>query len=105
MQKFVKKDDLIDYLIKENLPNEIYYEATFYMETVQECNDGGAGAMLVISPMQVCDEQENELGLEGYCPEQDEKIYAGGEVWRKRIYVFCNDGTGVVLFERLSPSK
>ncbi len=50
MQKFVKKDDLIDYLIKENLPNEIYYEATFYMETVQECNDGGAGAMLVISP-------------------------------------------------------
>ncbi len=105
MQKFTNMPELFDYLLQAKHPDEIESQAVLAMHTVEECNQGGAEATLVISPIQVCDEQEKELGISGEYPEVDEQIQTGEQLWRKRIFVFSDDGTGVVLFERLSPSK
>ncbi len=105
MQKFTNMPELLTYLLQAKHPDEIESQAVLAMHTVEECNKGGAEAKLIISPTHVCGEQEKELGIKDEYPETDDEIQARGEVWRKRIYVFCNDGSGVVLFERLSPSK
>ncbi len=105
MQKFTNMPELLTYLLQAKHPDEIESQAVLAMHTVEECNKGGAKATLVISPIQVCDEQEKELGISGEYPEVDEQIQTGEQLWQKRIFVFSDDGTGVVLFERLSPSK
>ncbi|MGN1053346.1 MAG: hypothetical protein ACI4SH_08180, partial [Candidatus Scatosoma sp.] len=87
---------------------EIYYtlsqnRALEKMLAVEECNRGGATAFILFAETKAEAEQaETEYALWNRIPEQDETTGTlNGVYWRERVYVFGDDGGGIVYFRRV----
>ena len=72
------------------------------MKTVEECNEGGAQAVLIIA--ETPDDAvtiANEYGLENVQPEDYSIFGTEGQVWHEAVYVLGDDGCGVVVYTKL----
>ncbi len=102
MKKFERMAELVNYLLEDEPAEEVTKDILFCMHTVEACRKHGANSALVIAQKELNERELKELDILDYDPEIDEEIQAGGEVWRKRIYVLSDDGAGVVLYEKLT---
>ena len=68
---------------------------------VVECNENGAQAVMIIAETkETAAEAENAYCLSAHSPETEETIDDNGVRWKNRIYVFGDDGGGIVYYER-----
>lgn len=102
MKKIQTMQELLAYMVGKDLPDELKATAKDKIKAVQECNDGGASAHLVIArTKEEAAEVEKEFNISSYNPEVNEFFKAGnGEWWWHRVYVFSDDGSGLIYFER-----
>ncbi len=103
MRTFQQMAELLTYLLKNEPTQELTDDMLFAMNTVETCLKCGVQAKLVIATAPLNEEEERTLGIGSGEPELDEKKGLENEVWRKRIFIFSDDGAGVILYERLSP--
>jgi hypothetical protein len=107
MVKLQTMSQLIAYMVGANAPNELQAEAENQMQAVEECNHGGARAYLIIAATQAEAKQvEKEYALSKCVPESTRFINTlDGAYWRQSVYIFSDDGGGIIYFERtpLSP--
>ena len=102
MNKFQAMDELIAYMVGSNSPKEVYDVAVKSMQNVEECNKNGATAYLCVAATRSEAEQiEAEYSLLTCVPESDESIdTTNGENWHVFVYVFSDDGGGIVYLKR-----
>ena len=102
MKKIKTMQELLAYMVGKDLPDELKTTAKSKIKAVQECNDGGASANLVIArTKEEAAEVEKEFKISRYNAEVNEFFKAGnGEWWWHRVFVFSDDGSGLIYFER-----
>ena len=103
MKKFQNMGELIAYMVGANAPNELKTEAENQMQTVEEVNQGGATAYLVIAESKAEAKQvEAEYALSTCVPEYSRIINTlDGAYWKQSVFVFSDDGGGIIYFERV----
>ena len=103
MKKFQTMGELISYMVGANAPNELKTEAEKQMQAVEETNQGGATAYLIIAESKVEAKQvEKEYALSNCAPEYSRIINTlDGAYWKQSVFVFSNDGGGIIYFERV----
>ena len=83
-------------------PRLLTISARARMKTVEECNEGGAQAVLVIA--ETPDDAvtiANEYRLADVQPEDYSIFGTEGQVWHEAVYVLGDDGGGVVVYTKL----
>ena len=83
-------------------PRLLTISARARMKTVEECNEGGAQAVLIIA--ETPDDAvtiANEYRLADVQPEDYSIFGTEGQVWHEEVYVLGDDGGGVVLYTKL----
>ena len=83
-------------------PRLLTISARARMKTVEECNEGGAQAVLIIA--ETPDDAvtiANEYRLENVQPEDYSIFGTEGQVWHEAVYVLGDDGGGVVVYTKL----
>ena len=102
MAKIQTMSELIAYLVGSNHPEELKTAVTNDMQAVEECNHGGATAYLIIAATQAeAREVEKEYALSKCVPESTRFINTlDGAYWRQSVYIFSDDGGGIIYFER-----
>ena len=95
--------ELALYLLRANAPNELKNAATENMQAVEELGNGGAEAYLIIAETKAEAKQvENEYALSNCTPEYSRLINTlDGAYWKQSVYVFSDDGGGIIYFERV----
>ena len=103
MKKFQTMGELIAYLVGANAPNELKTEAENQMQAVEELSQSGATAFLVIAESKAEAEQvEKEYALSNCVPEYSRIINTlDGAYWKQSVFVFSDDGGGIIYFERV----
>ena len=103
MKKFQTMGELALYLLRANAPNELKNAAAENMQAVEETNQGGATAYLVIAETKAEAKQvENEYALSNCAPEYSRIINTlDGAYWKQSVFVFSDDGGGIIYFERV----
>ena len=103
MQKITSMNELIAYLAHAKPPVEWQDAVKDQMKAIEECNAGGASAvMLIAETMQDAAEAEKEYSLSTLLPEVDEYLNTlDGAYWRCRVYVIGDDGGGIIYYERV----
>lgn len=103
MKKFQTMGELALYLLRTNAPNELKTEAENQMQAVEEVNQGGATAYLVIAESKAEETQvEKEYALSSCVPEYSKLINTlDGAHWKQSVFVFSDDGGGIIYFERV----
>ena len=103
MKKFQNMGELISYMVGANAPNELKAEAENRMQAVEEVNQGGATAYLIIAESKAEAKQvEKEYALSNCAPEYSRIINTlDGAYWKQSVYVFSDDGGGIIYFERV----
>ena len=103
MKKFQTMGELIVYMVGTNAPNELKAEAENQMQAVEEVNQGGATAYLVIAESKAeAQEVEKEYALSNCAPEYSRIINTlDGAYWKQSVFVFSDDGGGIIYFERV----
>ena len=103
MKKFRTMGELALYLLRANAPNELKNAATENMQAVEELGNGGAEAYLIIAETKAEAKQvENEYALSNCTPEYSRLINTlDGAYWKQSVYVFSDDGGGIIYFERV----
>ena len=103
MKKFQTMGELIAYMVGANAPNELKAEAENQMQAVEECNQGGVTAYLVIAESKAeAQEVEKEYALSNCVPEYSRIINTlDGAYWKQSVFVFSDDGGGIIYFERV----
>ena len=102
MAKIQTMSELIAYLVGSNYPEELKTAATNDIQAVEETNHGGATAYLIIAATQAEAKQvEKEYALSKCVPESTRFINTlDGAYWRQSVYIFSDDGGGIIYFER-----
>ena len=83
-------------------PRLLTISARARMKTVEECNEGGAQAVLIIA--ETPDDAvaiANEYRLADIQPEDYSIFGTEGQVWHEAVYVLGDDGGGVVVYTKL----
>jgi hypothetical protein len=103
MKKFQTMGELIAYMVGANAPSELKTEAENQMQAVEEVNQGGATAFLIIAETKAEAKQvEKEYSLSNCVSESSRLINTlDGAYWNERVYVFGDDGGGVIYYERV----
>ena len=103
MKKLKTMGELIAYLLRVNAPNELKAEAENQMQAVEEVNQNGATAFLIIAETKAEAKQvEKEYALSNCAPEYSRIINTlDGAYWKQSVYVFSDDGGGIIYFERV----
>ena len=103
MRKIKTLNELLAYMAGIELPEELKKTAIEKIEVVEECNNGGATAHLLIAQTKADAKQaEKEYALSNFKPESNEFFKStSGEWWRQSVYVFSDDGSGIIYFERV----
>ena len=103
MKKFQSMGELVAYLLRANAPRELKTEAENQMQAVEEVNQGGATAYLVIAETKAEAKQvEKEYTLSNCVPEYSRIINTlDGAYWKQSVFVFSDDGGGIIYFERV----
>ena len=103
MKKFQSMGELVAYLLRANAPRELKTEAENQMQAVEEVNQGGATAYLVIAETKAEAKQvEKEYALSSCTPEYSRIINTlDGAYWKQSVFVFSDDGGGIIYFERV----
>ena len=104
MKKFKTMGEFISYMLRENAPKALKTEAENQMQAVEEVNQGGATAFLVIAESKAEAKQvEKEYALSNCAPEYSRIINTlDGAYWKQSVFVFSDDGGGIIYFERVS---
>ena len=103
MKKFQTMGELALYLLRANDPNELKNAAAENMQAVEETNQGGATAYLIIAESKAeAQEVEKEYALSNCAPEYSRIINTlDGAYWKQSVFVFSDDGGGIIYFERV----
>ena len=103
MKKFQSMGELISYMVGVNAPSELKTEAENQMHAVEEVNQGGAMAFLIIAETKAEAKQvEKEYALSNCTPEYSRIINTlDGAYWKQSVFVFSDDGGGIIYFERV----
>ena len=103
MKKFQTMGELIAYMVGANASNELKAEAENQMQAVEATNQGGATAYLIIAETQAEAKQvEKEYALSNCAPEYSRIINTlDGAYWKQSVFVFSDDGGGIIYFERV----
>ena len=103
MKKFQTMGELALYLLRANAPNELKTEAENQMQAVEETNQGGAEAYLIIAETKAEAKQvERQYALSNCTPECSKIINTlDGAYWKQSVFVFSDDGGGIIYFERV----
>ena len=103
MKKFQNMGELISYMVGANAPNELKNAAAENMQAVEETNQGGAEAFLIIAETKAEAKQvENVYALSSCVPEYSRIINTlDGAYWKQSVFVFSDDGGGIIYFERV----
>ena len=103
MKKFQTMGELIAYMVGANTPNELKAEAENQMQAVEEVNQSGATAFLIIAETKAEAKQvEKEYALSNCAPEYSRIINTlDGVYWKQSVFVFSDDGGGIIYFERV----
>ena len=103
MKKFQTMGELIAYMVGANAPNELQTAAKNDMQAVEEVNQSGATAFLIIAETKAEAKQvEKEYALSNCAPEYSRIINTlDGAYWKQSVYVFSDDGGGIIYFERV----
>ena len=103
MKKFKSMQELLAYMAGIEIPNELKNATTKNMQAVEECNNGGATAYLVIAETKAEAKQvEKEYALSNCVPEYSRIINTlDGAYWKQSVFVFSDDGGGIIYFERV----
>ena len=103
MKKFQTMGELISYMVGANAQNELKTEAENQMQAVEEVNQSGATAYLVIAESKAeAQEVEKEYALSNCSPEYSKIINTlDGAYWKQSVFVFSDDGGGIIYFERV----
>ena len=103
MKKFQTMGELVAYLLRANAPKELQNAAVENMPAVEEINHGGAQAYLIIAETKSEAKQiEKEYELSNRMPEYSRIINTlDGAYWLHSVYVFGDDGGGIIYFERV----
>ena len=102
MKKFQTMGELIAYMVGANAPNELQTVAKNDMQAVEEVNQSGATAFLIIAETKAEAKQvEKEFALSNCAPEYSRIINTlVGAYWKQSVYVFSDDGGGSIILER-----
>lgn len=92
--------ELVKSLLQSHRPDELESDMIKAMHTVEKCRQGGADNcyLIIAETVAECERIIEEHGLQDFPPETEETITAGGESWRKRVYVTDDAGGGAVLY-------
>ena len=103
MKKFQTMGEFISYMLRENAPKTLKTEAEAQMQAVEEVNQSGATAFLIIAETKAeAKRVEKEYALSNCVPEYSKIINTlDGAYWKQSIYVFGDDGGGIIYFERV----
>jgi hypothetical protein len=103
MKEFNSMSELMLYMLRSNIPEKLKSSVSERMQAVEECNDGGASAVLIIAHSKAeVEEVEKRYSISSLTPEVDEYINTlDGAFWRGRIYVLSDDGSGIIYYERV----
>ena len=103
MKKFQAMGELVAYMVGANAPNELKTVAENQMQAVEETNQGGAEAFLIIAETKAEAKQvEKEYALSSCTPEYSRIINTlDGAYWKQSVFVFSDDGGGIIYFERV----
>ena len=103
MKKFQNMGELIAYMVSANAPNELKNAAVDNIQAVEEVNQGGATAFLIIAETKAEAKQvEKEYALSNCAPEYSRIINTlDGAYWKQSVFVFSDDGGGIIYFERV----
>ena len=103
MKKFQTMGELVAYMVGANAPNELKTVAENQMQAVEETNQGGAEAYLIIAETKAEAKQvEKEYALSSCTPEYSRIINTlDGAYWKQSVFVFSDDGGGIIYFERV----
>ena len=103
MKKFQTMGELIAYMVGANAPSELKAEAENQMQAVEEVNQSGVTAFLIIAKTKAEAKQvEKEYVLSNCAPEYSSIINPrDGAYWKQSVYVFSDDGGGIIYFERV----
>ena len=103
MKKFQTMGELVAYMVGANAPNELKNAAAENMQAVEETNQSGAEAFLIIAETKAEAKQvEKEYALSNCVPEYSKIINTlDGAYWKQSVFVFSDDGGGIIYFERV----
>ena len=102
MRKFTTLAEFDAHIESTPYPRLLTISARARMKTVEECNEGGAQAVLIIA--ETPDDAvaiANEYRLTDIQPEDYSIFGTEGQVWHEAVYVLGDDGGGVVVYTKL----
>ena len=102
MRKFTTLAEFDAHIESTPYPRLLTISARVRMKTVEECNEGGAQAVLIIA--ETPDDAvtiANEYRLADVQPEDYSIFGTEGQVWHEAVYVLGDDGGGVVVYTKL----
>ena len=102
MRKFTTLAEFDAHIESTPYPRLLTISARARMKTVEECNEGGAQAVLIIA--ETPDDAvtiANEYRLADVQPEDYSIFGTEGQVWHEAVYVLGDDGSGVVVYTKL----
>ena len=102
MVRFTALTEFDAHVAKTHYPRLLIISARARMEGVEDCNEGGAEAVLIIA--ETSDDAvaiANEYRLTDIQPEDYSIFGTEGQVWHEEVYVLGDDGGGVVLYTKL----
>ena len=102
MVRFTTLAEFDAHIANTPYPRLLTISARARMKTVEECNEGGAQAVLIIAetPNDAVT-IANEYRLADVQPEDYSIFGTEGQVWHEEVYVLGDDGGGVVLYTKL----
>ena len=102
MVRFTTLAEFDAHIANTPYPRLLTISARARMKTVEECNEGGAQAVLIIA--ETPDDAvtiANEYRLADVQPEDYSIFGTEGQVWHEAVYVLGDDGGGVVVYTKL----
>ena len=102
MRKFTTLAEFDAHIERTPYPRLLTISARARRKTVEECNEGGAQAVLIIA--ETPDDAvtiANEYRLADVQPEDYSIFGTEGQVWHEAVYVLGDDGGGVVVYTKL----
>ena len=104
MERLKSKKELALYLSNSNQSEMMQKLLTNAISAVERACKGGIDAWLIISENAADRAQvEQQYNLSELLPEVDQIVITEtDEKWRERIFILCDDGSGFILWERLT---
>ena len=102
MVRFTTLAEFDAHIANTPYPRLLTISARARMKAVEECNEGGAQAVLIIA--ETPDDAvtiANEYRLADVQPEDYSIFGTEGQVWHEAVYVLGDDGGGVVVYTKL----